>query len=383
MHIEEAHRITQVETYYFAKKLKEIRQMEAEGKSIINLGVGSPDLKPSTDVISALQNAAGQAAMHSYQPYRGISELRLAFSKWYHNNFSVGLDAESEILPVLGSKEGVMHVSMSFLNPGDSVLVPNPGYPAYDSAARIAGAIPISYSLVAENDYLPDMESLKKMDLSKVKIMWINYPHMPTGAPGNLNALRPLIKLARENKFLLCHDNPYSFVLNEKPFSILQIEGAKEVCLELSSLSKNYNMAGWRIGCLASNKEILETVLKFKSNMDSGMFKPMQIAAVAALNLSNEWFDKQTEIYKTRREKIWELMDILNCSYNKNTAGLFVWARVPENFVDAEAYSEKILHEKNVFLTPGKIFGSNGIKYLRSSLCQNVSLIEKAIERCR
>jgi len=383
MHIPEAHRISEVKTYYFAKKLKQLREMQAEGKDIINLGIGSPDLNPSSEVIISLQQAADKSAMHGYQPYRGIAELRNGFSDWYQNNFDVHLNPNTEILPLLGSKEGIMHISMSFLNPGDQVLVPNPGYPAYKSVAQIAGATPIFYSLNEENSYLPNTEVLEQMDLSKVKIMWINYPHMPTGAKGNIKALQPLIPLAKENNFLLCHDNPYSFILNDRPFSIFQLEGAKEVCIELSSLSKNYNMAGWRIASMSCHSKILDTVLKFKSNMDSGMFKPMQLAATTALNLPKEWMAAQTEIYTHRREKIWELMDMFDCRYNKDTAGLFVWSRVPDSYKDAEELSEKILHMHHVFLTPGKIFGSNGDRYLRSSLCQDISIIEKAIERCR
>ncbi len=383
MHIQEAHRIAGVKTYYFAKKLQEIRQMQAEGKSIINLGIGSPDLDPDSAVIKSLQSSAANSGVHGYQPYRGLAELRQGFADWYRRHFSVSLDPNSEILPLLGSKEGIMHISMSFLNAGDEVLVPNPGYPAYQSAAKIAGANPVFYSLREENNYLPDMQSLQNMDLSKVKLMWINYPHMPSGAPANPESLKKLVALAREKQFLLCHDNPYSFILNKTPFSILELEGAKEVALELSSLSKNYNMAGWRIGCLACNAEILNTVLKFKSNMDSGMFKPMQIAAARALELPDEWLQKQTEIYTQRREKVWELLDLLDCRYHKNTAGLFVWAKVPDIYSDAEELSEKVLHAHHVFLTPGKIFGTNGTNYIRASLCQDVSTIEKAIERCR
>jgi len=383
MHIQEAHRISEVKTYYFAKKLQQIRKMQAEGIDIINLGIGSPDLDPSPEVISCLQSAAGKPGMHGYQAYRGIAELRTSFADWYQRHFDLRLDANSEILPLIGSKEGIMHISMSFLNPGDQVLVPDPGYPAYQSAAKIAGATPIAYSLNEQNAYLPNLVDLKKMDLTKVKLMWINYPHMPTGAKGSLDALQPLISLAKEHKFLLCHDNPYSFILNEDPFSIFQIPEAKEVCIELSSLSKNYNMAGWRIASMVCNSEILNTVLKFKSNMDSGMYKPMQLAASTALQLSNDWFAQQTALYTKRREKIWELMDLLDCVYNRDTAGLFVWARVPDKYEDAEILSEEILHAHHVFLTPGKIFGSNGKRYLRSSLCQDITIIENAIERCK
>ena len=379
MIIQEAHRISTIKSYYFAQKLKEIRKMD----DIINLGIGSPDLSPSTEVIQALIDSTQLTDLHSYQPYRGIQDLREGFANWYSQHFGVRLDPNSEILPLIGSKEGIMHISMAFLNPGDKVLVPDPGYPAYRSTAIIAGADIIYYDLKEQNGYLPDLEALNQMDLSKVKIMWINYPHMPTGAKGDLSTLEKLVALAQRHKFLLCHDNPYSFILNDMPLSVFQIDGAKEVCIELSSLSKNYNMAGWRVACLAAENSILETILKFKSNMDSGMFKGLQIAATKALSLGREWFLSQDKIYNERRKLVWKLMDTLECTYNKNAAGLFVWAKIPKKYADGIALSDELLYNKKVFITPGVIFGKNGEQYIRTSLCQDVSLIQKAIERCK
>jgi len=383
MIIAEASRLGETKTYYFAQKLAEIRKLNADGQDIINLGIGSPDMHPDRDVILALKTAAEDTTNHGYQAYRGILELREAFSLWYTKNFNVDLNPENEILPLIGSKEGIMHISMAFLNPGDQVLIPDPGYPAYAAISAICSAEVIPYKLREENNWLPDIEQMKKMDFSKVKILWINYPHMPTGAPGNLKTLKQLVDLARKHRFLICHDNPYSFILNKNPLSIFQADPAKEVSLELSSLSKNYAMAGWRIGVLSGAPAYIDTVLKFKSNMDSGMFKPMQLAAIKALSLGSEWFTNMNRTYEDRRLLVYNLLDLLGATYQKNTSGLFVWAKVPEGFRNGIECADHYLYNHRVFITPGSIFGSQGEQYIRVSLCQKKEIIQQAIERCK
>jgi len=376
-----ANRLNSVEEYYFSSKLREVRELIARGKPIINMGIGSPDLKPAHSVIEALQNAILHENAHQYQNYQGLPELRQAISGFYEKQFRVSVDFNSEVLPLMGSKEGIMHVSLAFLNPGDEVLIPNPGYPTYTSVTNLVGAIPVFYDLTENNNWLPDFEMLEKQNLSKVKIMWINYPHMPTGANGNLDVFEKLIAFGRKHEILIVNDNPYSFVLNDNPISILQIDGAKEVALELNSLSKTFNLSGWRVGMILGNSKHVEAVLKVKSNMDSGMFYGIQKGAIAALQLDNSWFESQNSIYSKRRELIFKLADILKCSYDKNATGMFVWAKLPTEIKSAEKFVDDLLYEKDVFIAPGTIFGSNGEGYIRFSLCISEEKIEETLER--
>ena len=376
-------KITSISTYYFADKLAEIRNMMAEGKDVINLGVGSPDMAPPQEVIKTLDDASKELNAHSYQSYTGIKELRDAFAIWYNNHFDVKLNPNNEILPLIGSKEGIMHISMAFLDPGDVVLVPDPGYPAYSTISNIAGATVVKYQLNDANNYLPDLDSLKEMDLDQVKIMWINYPHMPTGTKANLKLFKQLVKLAQSHNFLICHDNPYGLVLNDKPLSIFNVEGAKSHCLELCSLSKHYNMPGWRLGAVVGQQTYIQNILTFKSNMDSGMFKPIQQAGVTAMNQNQSWFNELNRIYKDRKKMICELLDLTDCIYRENQAGMFVWAKVNEQFKNGKALSDKLLYDNQVFITPGFIFGEQGNQYVRVSVCQPSSRIKEAIERCR
>jgi len=383
MIIAPSHRIGKVETYYFATKLAEIAEMNAQGADIINLGIGSPDMLPPVPVMDALREASHQSTANKYQSYKGIPELRVAFAKWYDRYFKVELDSTKEVLPLIGSKEGIMHVAMSFLQEGDQALVPNPGYPAYTMTTKLAGAEPVFYNLTAENNWLPDLDALSKQDLSRVKIMWLNYPNMPTGASADRHVFEQLVAFAKEHEILLVHDNPYAFILNNAPLSLLSIEGSRKVALELNSLSKCYNMAGWRVGVLAGAKPYIDTVMKFKSNMDSGMYRPIQKAAIKALETGEEWFDKNNEIYNIRREKVWEIMDYLDCKYDKTATGLFVWGRIPDDVDKVDEMVDAILYDKKVFLTPGFIFGSNGARYIRISLCMEVDTIEQALQRIK
>lgn len=383
MIIDPAHRIQSVETYYFARKLAQIAEMNRSGEPVINLGIGSPDLPPPPAVVSKLKEAAGQPAMHGYQSYKGIPELRKAMADWYRTHFKVQLNADGEILPLMGSKEGVMHIAMAFLNEGDQALIPNPGYPAYTATCKLAGAERLYYPLHAELGWKPDLKALAQQDLSKVKLMWLNYPNMPTGAVADKTFFEELVAFAHEHKILLCHDNPYTFILNDSPLSLLEVEGAKEVAIELTSLSKTYNMAGWRVGCMAAQKDYIQAVMKFKSNMDSGMFKAVQEAAVVALGLANEWMQEMDAIYRERREAAWKIMDLLNCQYDTQSAGLFVWAKVPGNVGTAEDHSEELLTHARVFITPGFIFGDRGNDYLRVSLCSEPAVFEAAYERLK
>lgn len=373
-------RLGNTEEYYFSKKLREIAERRAAGHPIINLGIGSPDLPPAPAVIEALQAAAAQPQNHGYQSYTGIPELRQAFAGWYQRFFQVALNAEQEILPLIGSKEGIMHISMAFLDPGDEVLIPNPGYPTYRSATELAGGIARNYPLSPENGWLPDLEALEKEGLEKVKIMWINYPHMPTGTEAPPDFYPRLVAFARRNRILICNDNPYAFILTQQQSSILAIEGAKEVALELTSLSKAQNMAGWRIGALLGDARYLQTVLRFKSNMDSGTFRPIQLAAVEALALGQDWYDELNATYRRRRELVYQIFDALGCRYDTSQVGLFVWAKCPEgkNGYDISDYA---LYEKNIFLTPGGIFGSQGEAYARISLCCDEKTLTDALGR--
>lgn len=376
-----AKRLHAVEEYYFSKKLKEVRQLIAEGKPVVNIGIGSPDLAPHPTVIEAIQQAMFEDKAHEYQSYQGLPELRQGMASFYENQFNVYLDFNTEILPLMGSKEGIMHISLAFLNEGDEVLIPNPGYPTYASVTELVQAKAIPYDLVAEKNWFPDFEALEKKDLSKVKLMWVSYPHMPTGANGTLELFEKLIAFGQKHHILIVNDNPYSFVLNDNPLSILQVDGAKEVALELNSLSKTFNMAGWRVGMVLGNATLLEAVLKVKSNMDSGMFYGIQKGAIEALKLGKTWFKSQNDIYAKRRNLIFELAEKLHCRFDKNSVGLFVWAKLPKGISSAEKFIDEVLIEKHIFITPGTIFGSNGEGYIRFSLCVTEAKIQDAINR--
>lgn len=376
-----AKRMEGVSEYYFSQKLREIESLNKEGKNIINLGIGSPDLPPHPDVIKTLQDEAAKSGVHGYQGYKGIPALRQAFADWYQQWYQVTLNPDTEVLPLLGSKEGIMHICMTYLNDGDEALIPNPGYPTYGSAVKLAGGKSVSYLLTEENNWYPDLEALAATDLSKVKLMFVNYPHMPTGQQVDIKLFENLVRFAKENNILLVNDNPYSFILNDNPASLLSVPGAKDVALELNSLSKSHNMAGWRIGMLCGSKERIEEVLRFKSNMDSGMFMPLQLAAAKALSLGADWYNHINSIYSERRSKVYQILDILGCRYELTQVGLFVWAKIPDHYEDAYALSDEILYGANVFLTPGGIFGSEGNRYIRISLCGDLSRFEDAIAR--
>jgi aspartate/methionine/tyrosine aminotransferase len=378
--IEFANRLQTVEEYYFSKKLREVRGLVAEGKPIINMGIGSPDLAPPTEVITAITESMTDPGAHKYQSYQGIPEFRAAVSSFYKSNYNVSLDANTEILPLMGSKEGIMHISLAILNEGDSVLIPNPGYPTYSSVTKLVGANPIYYDLVEEHNYQPNFEALEQENLSKVKLMWINYPHMPTGTNASENTFKSIIEFAKKHNIVVVNDNPYSFILNEKPTSILQVEGAKEIALELNSLSKSFNMAGWRVGMLSGKQEFLNEILKVKTQMDSGMFYGIQKGAIAALQLSKDWFSSINSIYETRRALIHELVEKLGLTCKKDGSGMFVWTKIPSN-QKSEDFIDNLLHKYNLFVAPGSIFGSQGEGYIRFSLCVNEEDIKTAIQR--
>lgn len=378
--IQVADRLQTVHEYYFSKKLREVNQLVAEGKPIINMGIGSPDLAPHHSVIEAIQNAMFDAKAHEYQSYQGLPELRKGMADFYELNYGVSNDLNLDFLPLMGSKEGIMHIALAFLNQDDEVLLPNPGYPTYTSVTEIVQAKPVFYNLIEENNWHPDFEELEKQDLSKVKLMFVNYPHMPSGANATLELFEKLIHFGKKHAILIVNDNPYSFILNDNPLSIFQVEDAKEIALELNSLSKTFNMAGWRVGMVCGKKELIDSVLKVKSNMDSGMFYGIQKGAIAALKLKEDWFKFQNEIYAKRRNLIFELAEKLDCTFDKNSVGLFVWAKLPKG-IDAEKFIDKVLYEKHLFITPGIIFGSNGEDYIRFSLCVTEEKIKEAIER--
>ncbi len=381
MFIQPASRLGNVEEYYFSRKLKEIAAMRAAGMEVINLGIGSPDLPPSPSVIQVLQEEAAKKNSHKYQGYTGLLELREAFSASYKKWYGVELNPDNEVLPLMGSKEGIMHISMTYLEAGDEVLIPNPGYPTYSAVAKLTGATSREYLLSAENNWLPDLAALAKEDLSKVKMMWVNYPHMPTGAKADKGFFKELIAFAKAHKILICNDNPYSFILNDQYLSLLSVDGAKEVALELNSLSKSHNMAGWRVGVLAGKEDYVQTVLRFKSNMDSGMFRPVQLAAAKALTLGNGWFDSLNAVYKKRQRFAYDLLSRLGCRYVKNVGGMFVWARIPKYYKNGFNLSNKLLEKSHVFITPGGIFGSQGDNYVRISLCSKEEDFMKAQEK--
>lgn len=375
-----ADRLQTVEEYYFSKKLKQVNGLKTAGNPIINLGIGSPDLAPPKAAINAIIDSLSDSTAHKYQSYQGLPELRLAISNFYKVHYNVLVNPENQVLPLIGSKEGIMHISMAYLNEGDAVLIPNPGYPTYTSVTKLVGASPVFYDLKSSSNWQPDLVILKSMDVSKVKLMWVNYPHMPTGTLGDNEILKGLVDFAKENDILIINDNPYSFILNDQPNSIFNIEGANEVCLELNSLSKTFNMAGWRVGMLIGSKNHLDNVVKVKSNMDSGMFYGIQKGAIQALNSSKIWFSDLNLIYSQRRELVWKLATALNCSFEKNTSGMFVWAKLPKG-LKSEEFIDKILKEHHLFIAPGTIFGSNGEGYIRFSLCASKEIIELAIKR--
>lgn len=376
-----ANRVGSVQEYYFSKKLKEVAEMNAAGKNVINLGVGSPDLPPSEQTIETLCEHARRANEHGYQPYVGIPELRKGFADWYKTWYDVDLDPKTEIQPLIGSKEGILHISLAFLNPEDGVLVPNPGYPTYSSVSKLVEARLIPYELKEELGWQPDFEELEKMDLSNVKLMWTNYPNMPTGANASVELYEKLVAFGRKHGIIICNDNPYSFILNEHPLSILSIPGAKEICIEMNSMSKAHNMPGWRMAMLASNAQFVQWILKVKSNIDSGQFKPMQYAAVEALSAKKEWYDNMNRVYRSRRDLAGQIMRTLGCEYDENQVGMFLWGRIPDSAESGEAIANKVLYEANVFLTPGFIFGSRGERYIRISLCCKNETLEEALKR--
>ncbi len=384
-----AKRLEGVGEYYFSQKLREIDAMNKEGKNVINLGIGSPDMPPHPDVIKVLQEESAKPTVHAYQSYKGSPVLRNAISGWYKKWYNVELNADTEILPLIGSKEGIMHICMTYLNEGDLVLIPNPGYPTYRSAATIAGAKCVDYNLTKENNWFPDFDELEQIvrDFKSPSfvggIMFVNYPQMPTGQLPTKEMFGKLISFAKKHSILLVHDNPYSFILNKKPMSLLSIDGAKEVVVELNSLSKSHNMAGWRIGMLCGAKERIDEVLRFKSNMDSGMFLPVQLAVAKALELGSDWHEEVNKVYKARRQKVFELLRLLNCVFDENQAGMFVWASISDEYKDSYELSDKILHDSNVFITPGGIFGSNGNHYVRVSLCATEEKIAESINRIK
>ena len=378
--IEFAKRLDTVQEYYFSKKLREVRDLALEGRPIINMGIGSPDLQPSIEVINAIQGSLTDAIAHKYQSYQGLPEFRKAVSEFYLNHYKVTLNPEKEILPLMGSKEGIMHISMALLNEGDGVLIPNPGYPTYSSVSKLVGANSIFYELDVTNDWLPNFEELEQLDLSKVKLMWINYPNMPTGAKAQKETFEKIISFGKKHAIVIVNDNPYSFILNENPLSLLEIDDAKEIALELNSLSKSFNMAGWRVGMLLGNEHFINQILKVKTQMDSGMFYGIQKGAIAALKLSNDWFTELNKIYRERRKLIWELAEKLNCRFDKNAVGMFVWAQLPEG-KSSEEMVDELLYEKNIFIAPGTIFGTKGEGYIRFSLCIAEEQIKEAITR--
>jgi LL-diaminopimelate aminotransferase len=374
-------RLGEVEEYYFSRKLKEIAAMRAQGKAVLNLGIGSPDLPPAEGVLEELTRQAIMPDNHAYQPYNGLPELRQAFAAWYQRWFDVRLDPDGEILPLMGSKEGIMHIAMTFLEAGDEALTPNPGYPAYRAATNLAGAAAREYPLLPEKNWLPDLDALAAQDLSRVKIMWINYPNMPTGARADVAFFRDLVDFARRHRLLLVNDNPYAFILNDQPRSILSAPGASEVALELNSLSKAHNMAGWRVGMLAGQREYLRDVLRFKSNMDSGMFKPVQLAAVKALQAPDHWYARLNAVYRERRQTVFQLLVALGCVYDPRQVGMFVWAKIPPHYPNGFQLADDILYRAHVFITPGGIFGTQGDGYLRVSLCCDGAFYEEALRR--
>lgn len=378
-----ANRVSEVKEYYFSKKLREIAGLNAKGADIISLGVGGPDRPPHADVIASLCEEAVKHDTHGYQPYVGLPALRQAFAEWYRKFYNVALDPEKEIQPLIGSKEGILHISLAFLNPGDGVLVPNPGYPTYSSVSKLAEAKLYSYDLTEENGWEPDFGKLEELPLDKIKLMWVNYPNMPTGTPANKELFEKLIAFGKKHNIVIVNDNPYSFILNDNPMSILSIEGAGDIAIEMNSLSKSHNMAGWRIAMVAANPTFIEWILKVKSNIDSGQFKPMMIAAAKALKCDKEWYDGVNKAYGSRRLVAEKIMNTLGCRFDPAQRGLFLWGRIPADVENVETFADKILYEARVFITPGFIFGSNGDRYIRISLCATEEKMKEALCRIK
>ncbi len=383
MDVSTSRRLEGIGEYYFSQKLREIEELNKQGKNIINLGIGSPDLPPHPDVIKVLQEEAAKPNTHAYQSYKGSPVLRKAIADWYNKWYGVALNPDTEILPLIGSKEGIMHICMTYLNEGEEALIPNPGYPTYSSAVKLAGGKAVAYEMQASNNWEPDLDALEKTDLSKVKLLWLNYPHMPTGQLASASLFERIVAFGKKHNIIICHDNPYSFILNEQPASLLTVPGAKEVVIELNSLSKSSNMAGWRVGMLCAAKDRIDEILRFKSNMDSGMFLPVQLAAAKALGLGKEWYNSINAIYAQRREKVFELLALLNCEFSKSQVGMFVWAKTPTAYKSGYELSDEVLYGSNVFITPGGIFGSAGDPYIRVSLCGSIERFEEAIGRIK
>lgn len=379
--IRPADRLSGVSEYYFSRKLKEVAQMNAQGLDVISLGIGSPDMPPSDRVIERLRETATDPNGHGYQPYVGIPELRKAFANWYKRWYGVDLNPENEIQPLIGSKEGILHVTLAFVNPGEQVLVPNPGYPTYTSLSNLLGAEVVNYNLKEQNGWLPDFDELEKMDLSRVKLMWTNYPNMPTGANATPELYEKLVDFARRKDIVIVNDNPYSFILNDHPLSILSVPGAKDCCIEFNSMSKAHNMPGWRIGMLASNADFVSWILKVKSNIDSGMFRAMQLAAATALEADADWYEGNNRNYRARRDLAGKIMKALGCTYDEQQVGMFLWGKIPDSCANVEELTEAVLHKARVFLTPGFIFGSNGNRYVRISLCCKDNKLAEALRR--
>ena len=382
--IKPANRLSAVAEYYFSRKLKEVARLNAEGKDIISLAIGSPDMPPSRQTIDKLCEVARQDDAHGYQPTMGTPELRRAMAGFYKRWFGVDLNPDTEIQPLIGSKEGILHVTLAFVNPGDKVLVPNPGYPTYTSLSKILGAEVVNYNLREDDGWQPDFDELESMDLTGVRLMWTNYPNMPTGAPARMETYEKLVSFARRHSIVVVNDNPYSFILNENPVSLLQVPGAKDCCIEFNSMSKSHNMPGWRVGMCASNSTFIQWILKIKSNIDSGTFRGIQIAAAEAYNNSDAWHRQANiETYRGRRKLAEMIMRELGCTFDENQAGMFLWGKIPDEYADAEELTEKVLHEARVFITPGFIFGSNGKRYIRVSLCAKDAKMEEALERIK
>ena len=382
--IEPAERLSLVSEYYFSRKLKEVAQLNAEGRDIISLAIGSPDMPPSEQTVERLCQVAHDPSAHGYQPTMGTPELRQAMADFYQRWYGVGLDPKSEVLPLIGSKEGILHVTLALVNPGDSVLVPNPGYPTYTSLSKILGANIVNYNLSEANGWQPDFDELEQMDLSRVKLMWTNYPNMPTGGRARRETYERLVRFAREHHLVVVNDNPYSFILNHEPLSILQVPGAKDCCIEFNSMSKSHNMPGWRVGLCASNADFIQWILKVQSNIESGTFRAIQLAAAEAYDNSNEWHRvANIERYQARRRYAEQIMRALGCSYDPQQVGMFLWGRIPDSIASAEQLTERVLHEARVFITPGFIFGSNGNRYIRISLCAKEEKMQEALERIK
>ena len=376
-----ANRLNSVQEYYFSRKLREVRNRIANGQDVINMGIGSPDLPPPAAALTALTESLSQPAAHKYQSYQGTPSLRQTMATYYDNAFGVTISPENEVLPLMGSKEGIMHISMAFLNEGDGVLIPNPGYPTYESVTKLVGARAVPYPLSATTNWLPNLVELAKQDLTDIKLMWVNYPHMPTGAKANAVFLSELVAFAKTHELLIINDNPYANILNDSPMSLLQVAGSKEVALELQSLSKLYNMAGWRVGMVCGSSAHIQDILKVKSNMDSGMFFGLQQGAIAALAQGADWFSELNATYRSRRELIWQLAEAMGTTFEHDTAGMFVWAKLPEGALDSEAYIDTLLEQHNIFIAPGTIFGTAGEGYVRFSLCVNEARIKDALKR--